>query len=320
MERTAQARRIHDVRGAVAALALLVALLLAPAAQGASIAGCPTFPQDNPWNQRVDQLPVARNSATLIAAIGLDRPVHADFGSGSFDGETIGIPYVVVRGSRAPHVRPRFLYSDESDRGPYPLPPSAPIEGGRNADGDRHVIVVDRETCKLYELFDAHPHGVHSWSAGSGAIWSLRSNRLRPSGWTSADAAGLPILPGLARWDEVAAGAIRHALRFTAPRTRDAFVYPARHAAGDGSSPSLPPMGSRVRLKRGVSLRGLPRQARIVAQAMKTYGLLLADNGSPWFVSGAPDRHWSNDDLHALGRLRGSDFEVVDTSSLPRPR
>ncbi len=268
----------------------------------------------------MDTLPVARNSATLIASIGIDRSVHPDFGSGTYGGGPIGIPFVVVRGSREPHVRPRFLYGDESDRGPYPLPFSAPIEGGRNAGGDRHVIVVDSETCKLYELFDAHPRGIHSWTAGSGAIWSLRSDRLRPSGWTSADAAGLPIFPGLARWDEVAAGAIRHALRFTAPRTRSAFVYPARHGAGDGSSAALPPMGLRVRLKRGVSLRGLPRQARIVAQAMKTYGMLLADNGSPWFVSGAPDRHWSNDDLHTLGRLRGSDFEVVDTSSLPRGR
>jgi hypothetical protein len=314
------------VRRALPALVPLVALLLATAAPaataplGPAIAGCPVYPADNAWNQRVDRLPVARNSATLIASIGLDRPVHADFGAGSFDGETIGIPYVVVRGSRVPHVRPHFLYGDESDRGPYPLPLDAPIEGGRNAGGDRHVIVVDRETCRLYELFDAHPHGVHAWSAGSGATWSLRSDRLRPSGWTSADAAGLPIFPGLARWDEVAAGAIRHALRFTAPRTRDAFVYPARHSAGDGSSPALPPMGLRVRLKRGVSLRGLPRQARVVAQAMKTYGLLLADNGSPWFVSGASDRHWSNDDLHALGRLHGSDFEVVDTSGLPHPR
>ena len=309
------------MRGAVAALTLLVAVLLAPAApNAATIAGCPTFPADNPWNQRVDRLPVARDSATLIASIGLDAPVHADFGSGTYGGGTIGIPFVVVRGSREPRVRPKFLYADESDRGPYPLPFHAPIEGGRNADGDRHVIVVDRETCRLYELFDAHPHGVHSWSAGSGAIWSLRTDRLRPSGWTSADAAGLPIFPGLARWDEVAAGAIRHALRFTAPRTRDAFVYPARHSAGDGSSPALPPMGLRVRLKRSVNVSRLPRQARIVAQAMKTYGLLLADNGSPWFVSGAPDRHWSNDDLHALDRLHGSDFEVVDTRSLPRPR
>jgi hypothetical protein len=316
------------VRGAVAALPLLAAALLAsgapaaqaPSAQGPRVGACPVFPSDNAWNQRVDRLPVAKNSATLVDSIGLDRPVHADFGSGTYGGGPIGIPYVVVRGSREPHVRPRFLYGDESDRGPYPLPFHAPVEGGRSADGDRHVIVVDRDACRLYELFDAHPRSVHAWSAGSGASWSLRSDHLRPSGWTSADAAGLPIFPGLARWDEVAAGAIRHALRFTAPRTRSSFVYPARHAAGDGSSPSLPPMGLRVRLKRGVSLRGLPRQARIVAQAMKTYGLLLADNGSPWFVSGAPDRHWSNDDLHALGRLRGSDFEVVDTSSLPRPR
>jgi hypothetical protein len=312
------------VRGAVAAILLLVALPAATAAaapRAPAIAGCLVFPADNPWNQRVDRLPVARESATLIRSIGLDAGMHADFGSGTYGGGPIGIPYVVVHGAREPRVRPRFDYADESDRGPYPLPPKAPIEGGRNADGDRHVIVVDRDACRLYELFDAHPlNGGRSWRAGAGAIWGLRSNRLRPRGWTSADAAGLPIFPGLARYDEVAAGAIRHALRFTAPRTRDAFVYPARHAASDSRDPALPPMGLRVRLKRGVSLRGLPRQARIVAQAMKAYGLLLADNGSPWYVSGAPDRRWSNDALHALGRLRGRDFEVVDTRSLPRPR
>jgi hypothetical protein len=174
------------------------------------------------------------------------------------------------------------------------------------------VIVLDKAACKLYELFDAHPsHGGRSWRAGSGATWDLRSNRLRPRGWTSADAAGLPILPGLARYDEVAHGAIRHALRFTVPATRSAFVWPARHFASTDPSPSLPPMGLRVRLKKSVSLRGLPPQARIVAQAMKAYGLILADNGSPWYVSGAPDPRWSNDELHALGRLRGSDFEVV---------
>jgi hypothetical protein len=206
----------------------------------------------------------------------------------------------------------RFDYADESDKGPYPIPANAPIEGGRNADGDRHVLVVDKSACKLYELYDAHPLDVgRSWHAGSGATWDLRSNRLRPRTWTSADAAGLPILPGLARYDEVAAGAIRHVLRFTAPRTRTAFVWPARHQAGSSSSPSLPPMGLRVRLKRGVSLRGLPRQARMVATAMKRYGLMLADNGSPWYVSGAPDPRWDNDQLHALDRLSGRDFEVV---------
>jgi len=292
-------------------LALLAAAALAP-----TLAGCPLFPADNAWNQRVDRLPVAAASARLIRSIGLDAHFHADFGSGRWDGGPIGIPYTVVNGAQQ-RVRVSFDYADESDRGPYPIPPNAPIEGGRNADGDRHVIVVDKATCRLYELFDAHPRdGGRSWHAGSGATWDLRSDRLRPKGWTSADAAGLPILPGLARYDEVAAGAIRHALRFTAPRTRTAFVWPARHQAGASGDPSLPPMGLRVRLKRGVSLRGLPRQARIVATAMKRYGLMLADNGSPWYVSGAPDPRWDNDQLHALDRLSGRDFEVVTV----RPR
>ena len=307
------------------ALFALVAILATSAALAAPerratprLAGCPVFPATNAWNQRVDRLPVAHDSATLIRSIGLTASVHADFGSGTWDGGPIGIPYTVVA-SRQPRVRVTFDYAGESERGPYPIPRNARIEGGPHATGDRHVLIVDKTACRLYELFDAHPLDAgRSWRAGSGATFDLRSNALRPKGWTSADAAGLPILPGLARYDEVAQGAIRHALRFTAPRTRTAFVWPARHEAGSSASPSLPPMGLRVRLKAGVSLRGLPRQARIVAQAMKTYGLMLADNGSPWYVSGAPDRRWSNDDLHALARLRGSDFEVVDAAALRR--
>ena len=308
------------------ALPLLAAVLATPvlaatsAPSAPTLAGCPVFPASNAWNRRVDTLPVASNSATLIRSIGLDAGFHADFGSGLWDGGPIGIPFTVVDGDQR-RVPLRFDYADESDRGPYPVPANAPIEGGRNADGDRHVIVVDKAACKLYELYDAHPlGGGSSWRAGSGATWDLRSNRLRPPTWTSADAAGLPILPGLARYDEVAAGAIRHALRFTAPRTRTAYVWPARHQAGESGSPALPPMGVRVRLKRSVSLRGLPRQARIVALAMKRYGLTLADNGSPWYVSGAPDARWDNDQLHALDRIRGRDFEVVDAASLRRVR
>jgi len=296
----------------------LVVIVLASAASAASgpgatptVAGCPVFPADNAWNRPVDRLPVARNSTTLIRSIGLGVHFHADFGSGVFDGGPIGIPFTVVDGGQS-RVPVRFDYADESDRGPYPVPPNAPVEGGRNADGDRHVLVVDKTACKLYELYDAHPNdGGSSWHAGSGATWDLRSNRLRPKSWTSTDAAGLPVLPGLARYDEVAAGAISHALRFTAPRTRTAFVWPARHQAGESSSRSLPPMGLRVRLKQHVSLRGLPRQAKVLAQAMKRYGLMLADNGSPWYVSGAPDPGWDNDQLHALDRLSGRDFEVV---------
>ena len=304
------------MRLAAAALVLVVLLGAAAASGGRPVRGaprCPVFPRDNPWNRRVDRLPVAANSDRLIAAIGADRGLHADFGSGLYAGGPIGIPYTTVSG-RQRRVPVAFQYADESDRGPYPIPPDAPIEGGRESDGDRHVIVVDRDRCRLYELYDAHPlAGGARWRAGSGAVWSLRSNHLRPRGWTSADAAGLPILPGLARYEELRHGGIDHALRFTAARTRRSFIAPARHFASDSNDPSLPPMGLRVRLKRSFRLAGFGPQARAVLLVLKRYGMLLADNGSPWFISGAPSRGWDNDDLHALGRVRGSDFEVVDT-------
>ena len=197
----------------------------------------------------------------------------------------------------------------------YPIPRDVHIEGGAHATGDRHAILVDKSACRLYELYALYPSG-KGWKAGSGATWNLRSNAVRPAGWTSADAAGLPIFPGLARYDEVARGVIDHALRFTVERTRRAYVYPARHYASSSDDPSLPPMGLRVRLKANVDISGFPRQARIVLQALKIYGMIVADNGSNWYISGAPDPHWSNDDLHTLGRITGSDFEVVDTSSL----
>jgi hypothetical protein len=315
---TARASRVAAVSvGAIAAAALSAQAPAAqtPSAQAAlpQIAGCPVFPATSAWNQRVDRAPVARDSATLIRSIGLDAGFHADFGSGTWDGGPIGIPYTVVDGDQR-RVPVKFEYASESDRGPYPIPRNARIEGGPDADGDRHVIVVDKAACKLYELFDAHLLDAgRSWRAGSGATWELRtsSDHSRPRGWTSADAAGLPILPGLARYEEVAQGAIEHALRFTAPRTRTTFVPPARHQAGDSGDPKLPPMGLRVRLKRSTSLKGLPPQARTIATAMKTYGLILADNGSPWYVSGAPHPRWDNDQLHALDRLTGHDFEVV---------
>jgi hypothetical protein len=266
----------------------------------------------------VDRLPVAADSARLIASIGAEAGVHADFGSGLYDGSRIGIPYVVVHARSTPKSRVSFEYADESDRGPYPIPAGVAVEGApaHANEGDRHVLIVDRDACKLYELSGMHRSGGH-WAGWSGAIWSLRSNAVRPAGWTSADAAGLPILPGLARWDgDASTGRINHALRFTAQRTRRAYVYPARHYASSETDTSLPPMGLRVRLKADVNISGLPRQARIVAQAMKTYGLILADNGSNWYVTGAPSPHWSNDQLHALGGLTGADFEVVDTSTL----
>jgi hypothetical protein len=301
--------------------ALTAALLTGVSAYALRLPGvrrCPVFPTNNAWNQRVDKLPVASDSAQLIASIGLNAPVHADFGSGTWDGGPIGIPFDVVSRT-TPRSRVSFLYADESDRVRYPIPRNVHIEGGPQATGDRHAILVDKSGCRLYELYDLQ-HTTHGWTAGSGAVWSLRSNHLRPAGWTSADAAGLPIFPGLARWDEASRGVIDHALRFTAPRTRRAYVYPARHFASSSTDPALPPMGLRVRLKASVNVASFPRQARVVLRALQRYGMILADNGSPWYVSGAPNRHWNNGDLHSLGRLTGADFEVVDTSSLPQPK
>ncbi|HZU39721.1 MAG TPA: hypothetical protein VE992_01645, partial [Solirubrobacteraceae bacterium] len=246
-------------------------------------------------------------------------PVHPDFGSGLYDGEPIGIPITIVS-RRTRRVRVSFTYASESDRGRYPIPRHPLIEGGPRSTGDRHVLLLDRSNCRDYELYSAYPvAGGRSWRAGSGAIFDLRSNRLRPAGWTSADAAGLPILPGLARYDEVARGSIDHALRFTAPCTAPRYVYPARHYASTCSGRWLPPMGLRVRLRASVDISHLPYQARIVAVALKRYGMILADNGSPWFISGAPDRRWNNGALHLLDQLHGSDFEVVNTRSLPHP-
>ncbi len=297
----------------------LAAMLLAVGSQAhalATVAGCPALPFDNVWNARVDSLPVHPASDAYIATIGASLGFHMDFGSGLWDGAPIGIPFVVVGGTQ-PKVPVTFDYADESDPGPYPIPPDAPIEGGAAASGDRHVLVVDRDNCILYEVFAAYPqNGGASWTAGSGARYDLRSNALRPSGWTSADAAGLPILPGLVRYDEVASGAIEHALRFTAPQTQRAFVWPARHFASTSTDSAHPPMGMRFRLKASYDVSRFSPQARAIAQAMKTYGLILADNGSPWYVSGAPDEHWSNDVLHELDALRGADFEAVDTSPL----
>jgi hypothetical protein len=306
---------------ALALLALCVPLAggTAPAARLPQAPSCPVFPADNWWNLRVDRLPVARDSARIVAAVGPRDHLHADFGSGLWEGGPIGIPITVVgKGERKSRVA--FQYASESDQGPYPIPRNVKIEGGRASDGDRHALIVDRDACRLYELFALHPKAGGGWRAGSGAIWDLRSNRLRRAGWTSADAAGLPILPGLARYDEVARGRIDHALRFTVQRTRRAYVHPARHFASDLTDRSLPPMGLRFRLKRGYPIAGFPPQARVVLRALKEYGMMVADNGSNWFVSGAPHPKWSNDQLHALHRVPGSAFEVVDTSGLLPPR
>jgi hypothetical protein len=299
---------------ALAGGALLIGVASAHALRLPAAPKCPVFPASNVWNQRVDTLPVAANSAQLMQSIGPDAGLHADFGSGLYDGRPIGIPFDVVSRS-TPRSRVSFDYADESDKVRYPIPKTVHIEGGRSADGDRHALLLDKDACKLYELFALAP-GAAGWHAGSGAVWNLRSNALRPAGWTSADAAGLPILPGLARYDEVARGRIDHALRFTAAHTRRAYVYPARHYASSSDDPSLPPMGLHVRLKASVDVSGFPKQTRIVLQALKTYGMILADNGSDWYVSGAPSPKWSNSELHTLGRITGAMFEVVDTSSL----
>jgi hypothetical protein len=285
----------------------------------AVLAGCPVFPADNHWNLPVDKLPVHANSDAIVRAIGAGEHMHADFGSGRYQGAPIGIPYATVRRTQR-RVPVSFDYADESDRGRYPIPPRVPIEGGRSSDRDRHVIVVDRSRCKLYELFDAHPlNGGARWHAGSGATFDLRSNRLRRRGYTSADAAGLPILPGLARYGEVRRGRIGHALRFTVSETRRAFIYPARHFASSLTDTDLPAMGQRLRLKRGFDISRFPRQSRIVLRALRRYGMIVADNGSSWYVGGAPSRGWDNDDLHSLHDVPGSAFEVVDTSRLARP-
>jgi hypothetical protein len=297
-------------RALAVALAVLSASGSAAALRLPSTPGCPVFPASNPWNRRVDRLPVAKNSAALVASIGLGKSMHADFGSGTWDGGPIGIPYDVVTRS-TPRTRVSFEYSDESDHVGYPIPKRVHVEYG----SDHHALLVDRSACRLYELGGLERAGGR-WHAWAGATWSMRSNRLRPAGWTSADAAGLPIFPGLARYDEVRRGVIDHALRFTAPRTRRAYLWPARHYASDSNDPSLPPMGLRVRLKASFDVRPFPRQARIVLIALKRYGMILADNGSSWYASGAPNPGWSNDQLHTLGRVKGSDFEVVDASSL----
>ncbi|HSE43344.1 MAG TPA: hypothetical protein VLH08_21470 [Acidobacteriota bacterium] len=267
---------------------------------------CPIFPENNVWNKEITQLPVHRNSAALIRSIGLNDGLHPDFGSNL----SYGIPYNVVGGG-TPKVRVNFYYDDESDAGPYPIPANPKMEAG----GDRHILIVDRDACKLYEIYDSDfVNG--RWEAGSGAIWNLRSNLLRPNNWTSADAAGLPILPGLVRFDEVSRGVINHALRFTASTTRDQHIYPARHHAGASNDPSLPPMGLRIRLKPSFNISSFSPRNRVILTALKRYGMILADNGSPWFITGVSDRRWNADDLNQLKRIKGSAFEAVDTTNL----
>jgi hypothetical protein len=282
----------------------------------ASLNGRRPFPGSNPWNQDVSGEPIDPSSGALIASCGI-RNLHPDFGT-TYEGAPNGIPYIVVPGSQA-RVSVTFDYADESDPGPYPIPAGAPIEGGSGGTGDRHVLIIDRDAWKLYELFDAGPVS-GGWHAGSGAIFDLGSNTLRPAGWTSADAAGLPIFPGLVRYDEaVEQQEIRHALRFTCPTTRRAYVSPARHFASSRTDASLPPMGMRVRLRSAFDVTGFPPEVQVILNAMKRYGMLLADNGSGWFISGAPDPRWDDDHLASLKQVGSQNFEVVRMGPVVTP-
>jgi hypothetical protein len=292
---------------AVLALAASAGAATSPRLPGAP--KCPLFPATNVWNKRVDTLPVAANSQAVLSTIGLDTGLHPDFGT-VWDGHPNGIPYNVAN-KKTKRYRVSFDYASESDKGPYPIPAGVKIEAG----SDRHALIVDRDSCRLYELYALQKTG-NGWHAGSGAIWNLRSNKLRRAGWTSADAAGLPMLPGLARYDEVARGHIDHALRFTVENTRNTYIYPARHFASDQTDPNLPPMGLRVRLRANFDTSRYPRQVRVILTALKRYGMIVADNGSNWFISGAPDPRWNDNALHAIGGVTGADFEVVDTSKL----
>lgn len=306
-------------RRRLAAAGLLVAVLAGLAvvaspgpAQGRPIAGCPDFPADNYWHADVSDLPVHPRSDAWVRAIGLDAGLKADFGSGLWEGQPIGIPVTLVD-ARTPRRPVRFDYASESDPGPYPIPRHPRIEGG----SDRHLLAVDRDACRLHELYAVRRTATGAWRAGSGAVWDLRSNALRPAGWTSADAAGLPITPGLVRWREVEAGEIDHAIRFTAPVTQRRYLWPARHFASSTTDPDLPPMGAWFRLDPSIDVSGFPRQLRVVLEALQTHGMILADNGSPWYLSGVPHRRWDNELLNTLDEhVTGRDFEAVDTSSL----
>ena len=300
--------------GVTLASSLLLSVWLAPLG-AQTIGGCAAFPANNIWNTPIDSLPVSPNSAAYISSIGRTTGLHPDFGAGLWDGGPIGIPYVLVNASQAR--KPiSFDYADESDPGPYPIPNNPPIEGGPNSTGDRHILIVDTTNCVLYEIYAAYPQPDGTWRGGSGAIFDLKANLLRPRGWTSADAAGLPILPGLVRYEEALAGEIRHAIRFTIHTTQRAFVWPARHYASSNTSTTVAPMGQRFRLRASFDVSSFPPLVQTILNAMKKYGIIVADNGSNWFISGAPDDRWNNDELATLSRVNGSDFEAVDVSSL----
>jgi hypothetical protein len=309
-----------------AAAGIAAALLVSPAtAQGnargvdlgpnASLKGLRLLPDDSPWNKDISREPVDPRSQRILARIGLDTPLKADFGT-EWEGAPIGIPYVVVDKDQ-PRVPVEFNEApDESDPGPYPIPRDAPIEGGPDGRGDRHILVLDRDTWQLWEVFNAFRDGKGGWTAGSGALWDLRKVQVRRERWTSADAAGLPILPGLVRYDEVEKGAIEHALRFTVSKSRRAYVPPASHWASEDDDESLAPMGMRVRLKAGHDISGFAPEVKAILQALKTYGMIVADNGTDNFISGAPDPRWNDDTLRQLMRVKSSDLEVVEMKGL----
>lgn len=293
-------------------LLFLFAVISSLAPAQPKIGACNVFGPTNAWNMPVDNLPVAPNSATLITTVGPTRNIHPDFGAAMYNGGPIGIPFITVTGAQVKYPA-TFTYSTESDPGPYAIPLDAPIEGGSASTGDRHAIAIDTDNCILYELFAAYPKQ-GAWQAGSGAIFDLKSHALRPAGWTSADAAGLPIFPGLVRYDEVASGEIKHAIRLTVPQTRRAYVWPARHYASSLTDPKYPRMGERFRLRADFDISTFPQDAQVILKAMKKYGLILADNGSSWYISGAPDPRWNDANLATLKRVKGADLEAVDAS------
>jgi hypothetical protein len=314
-------RRLCSVAASAVGAVLLIVVAGTPRATAAHVRragaaheyGCPILPADDPLNQEIADAPVSPNSAKYIASIGLSAHLHPDFGTNP----SYGIPYTVV-GPKQRKVPIKFTeYPAESNPGPYPVPADAPIEGGgKNGQGDKHVLVLQKGSCELYELYDAERKGAAGWSASNGAVFNLRSDALRPEGWTSADAAGLPIFPLLARYPEVAAGQIDHALRLTVPETQDGYIHPATHFASSNSNPSLPPMGLRLRLKASFSLAGFSGESLTILVALKRYGLIVADNGSPWFITGAPNPHWNDEDLEQIKQVPGSAFEAVETGPI----
>ena len=287
----------------------------AAVAPAPTLGGCPVFPANNPWNTKVNTLAVRPDSARLIANISSPgkTKLHPDFGGGG----AYGIPFLVVPATQ-PKVPINFTaYGDESDPGPYPIPATAPVEGGNASNGDRHVLVLQQGTCHLYELGRAF-WATNHWNADVGVNWNLKSNALRPAGWTSADAAGLPILPGLVRYSEVAAGQINHAVRFTVPVTQAGYILPATHWASSSRNTALPPMGLRLRLKASFSLAGFHGESLVILKALKTYGMIVADNGSSWYITGAADPRWNDDDLNQLKSVPGTAFEAVYTGPVHR--